>query len=302
MAAGDLSGLSRLVGVDKWFVWRKPEPRRRYRFSWGPEAAVVWAQTDGGQEIVARVDMVVESYARSLADVVHWGSHDWDALTRYLILVRAGEDWQISGNVSQSDGVHYETDELLGSAAQADRIHDQATIQLATEDEDEDRSPATVELTDIGADTRARLLDLSNVDARFAPEVIAASAREIVRAWEQATVRKQADERTRDALRSLTTHDAFTQLTHPTPHGLRRVSQLEIRKIEIRDLSQGREPPTVVVRITLHGVRWLDATSGSFISGDPFYARRFRELWTLELGSDKDKPWRVSNVEHPGKG
>jgi hypothetical protein len=50
---------------------------------------------------------------------------------------RDSHAWQqIGGNVSQSDCVHYETDELLGSAAQADRIRDQATIRLATEDED----------------------------------------------------------------------------------------------------------------------------------------------------------------------
>ncbi len=158
-----------------------------------------------------------------------------------------------------------------GSQAEFDRIHDEATIGLAAQEAGQ--ATPTAELTHLGNDTRARLLDLSNIDARFSPDVIAASVRQVVRAWEQATSTspksRHFDERLRDPLRALTTSQAFEQLTHPTPHSLRRVSRLEIRKIEIRALSQDREHPTVIVHVKLHGIRWLDSTIGSFLSGAP---------------------------------
>ncbi len=190
-----------------------------------------------------------------------------------------------------------------GSQAEFDRIHDEATIGLAAQEAGQ--ATPTAELTHLGNDTRARLLDLSNIDARFSPDVIAASVRQVVRAWEQATSTspksRHFDERLRDPLRALTTSQAFEQLTHPTPHGLRRVSRLEIRKIEIRALSQDREHPTVIVHVKLHGIRWLDSTIGSFLSGAPDNPRTFRELWTLELTTDPDAPWRASNVDRPGR-
>ncbi len=113
MAAGDLSGLSRLMGFHVWFPLQKEGRKHTYRFSWGPEAVVVWARSDGEQEVVVRVDAIVESRARPWSAIVHeLGWRAWSTLTQYLVLVRCGDGWEIRDHVFDFDGQHYQSDEL----------------------------------------------------------------------------------------------------------------------------------------------------------------------------------------------
>ncbi len=304
MSAGDLSGLGELLGLHFMWLMHRHGGSDHYRchFSWGPQAIVVWARADGEQEVVVRVDGIVESRARDLTDALHeLGSRESDSIASYFVLVRTGDEWDIKDRVSESEGRHYETDELPGSAAELGRLHDEATIELATESPSGAARAAV--LATVDGDARVRLLDLANVDDRFSPDVIAASVHQAVRAWEEATGSKYRDDhrgRHQDALRRLTTDDAFEQLTHPTEHGVRHVSRLEIRRLEIQTLSTEHDPPTVVTRIKLHGFSWIHGMWG-VRSGSDDMARTFREKWTLALTTDTNTPWHVTDVEHPNK-
>ncbi|MGO9790875.1 MAG: hypothetical protein ACLP8S_15680, partial [Solirubrobacteraceae bacterium] len=61
----------------------------------------MWARADGGQEVVARVDVIVESRARHLTDALHeLGSDKSESIASYFVLVRTGDEWDIKDRVS----------------------------------------------------------------------------------------------------------------------------------------------------------------------------------------------------------
>jgi hypothetical protein len=174
-------------------------------------------------------------------------------------------------------------------------LHDEATISTAVENVAPGEQPVAA-LTDVDAATQNQLLDLSLVDGRYAPDVIVACVCEIARAWEAATFARD-----RKLLEPWCTPDAVTQLFHPTPHGLRRVLDLETRRIQINSLRADSEPPTVGVTLELHGRRWLATDHGSKISGSQIRHREFTEHWTLRLDPSTQCPWRLIEVEDPGR-
>ncbi|MGO9973714.1 MAG: hypothetical protein ACLP01_13100 [Solirubrobacteraceae bacterium] len=304
MREGNLSGIAELFGGSYAFsLQRYSDPTTHsYGFSFGPEAWVVWAHSDNDLEVVVRVDAILEAHARSFAGAMRERKqHNAVTITEYLILARCEDDWEIRDRVSETDGRHYQTDELPGSAAEFARLHDEATIDLATDDAG--REIPTVQLSHIDGGARARLLDLSNVDGRFSPDVIGASVGNILRAWEMATRTDLPDDRLeqyRAALRALTTSGAFDDLTHPTPFGQRHVIALEVHELQLRSVVPDREPPTIIIRMTLHGMSWIrgmwDVTHGNDAHPHTFHAE-----WTLELTTDTEIPWHVNAVADPLK-
>jgi predicted lipid-binding transport protein (Tim44 family) len=152
------------------------------------------------------------------------------------------------------------------------------------------------QLTDVDTSTESQLLDLSVIDGRYAPAVISACAGEIVRLWEAATAAGD-----RKPLEAWCTPAAARQLFHPTPHGLRRVLNLETRRIRIEALDARSDPPTVSVALDLRGQRWLATADGDRLSGSRRRHREFTERWTLCLDTSQSSPWRLTDVDDPGR-
>jgi hypothetical protein len=215
-------------------------------------------------------------------------------LSAYWTVMRDGDGWRIERVESGADGQHYLTDPVADQASDRE-LHDEATISTAV-DSVASAEPPAAELVDMDATTHSRLLDLSVVDGRYGPDVIAACVREIARAWESATFARDVT-----LLEPWCTAAAATQLLHPTPHGLRRVENLETRRVQIDTLHTDVEPPTVGVTLQLHGQRWLVTDSGTKLSGSRTRRRDFTERWTLRLDPSPTCPWRLTDVHDPGR-
>ena len=152
------------------------------------------------------------------------------------------------------------------------------------------------ELTDVDTSTESQLLDLSVLDGRYAPDVIVACVCEIARAREAATTSND-----RQPLESCCTPQAVPQLFHPTPNGLRRVLNLDARRVQITALNTDEQPPTVSISASLHGQRWLATHRGGTISGSQTRRRDFTEQWTLCLDPSAESPWRLIDVKDAGR-
>jgi hypothetical protein len=263
-----------------------------YRTRHDPLVRLVWASKPDAEEawrVVLLVWLELVTAGRS-----------WRFFKQYSVvsecwtLVRAGENWSFDGMESSAAAQHYLTDPLPGQGSDQD-LHDEATISTAVTDVPASKVPVA-ELTDVDATTRSQLLDLSLVDGRYAPDVIAACVGEITRAWESATFAHD-----RKLLEPCCTPEAATQLFHPTPHGVRRVQNLETRRVQIDALHPDPEPPTVNVTLELHGQRWLATSHGGKISGSRTRRRDFTEHWTLRLDPSAESPWRLIDVQDPGR-
>lgn len=269
-------------------------PRGRYRIftRHDPLVRLVWASKPAADEswrVVVLLWLELVTVGRS-----------WRFFKQYSVdsacwtLIRDGESWSIDRVESVADGQHYLTDPLPDQGSDQE-LHDEATISSALEDVAPGEVPVA-ELTDVDASTQSQLLDLSLVDGRYAPDVIAACVSEIARAWESATFAQD-----RKLLEPGCTPEAATQLFHPTPHGLRRVLNLKTRRVQINALHPDLEPPTVSVTVQLHGQRWLATSHGGKISGSRTRQREFTEHWTLRLDPSTEFPWRLIDVQDPGR-
>jgi hypothetical protein len=224
--------------------------------------------------------------------------HSWQLYKQYAVLgsywtlVPEGEGWRIDRVESELAGEHYQTDPLPEEGS-AHELHDEATISTAVESAPSGDA-AVSELTDVDGSTKSQLLDLSLVDGRYAPDVIAACTCEITRAWESATFARDQKQ-----LETWCTPEAAAQLFRPAPRRLRRVLDLEPRRIQITGLDRDSEPPTVSVTVELHGRRWLADDWGIRISGSKRRQRDFVEHWTLRLDPSTQCPWRLTDVVDP---
>jgi hypothetical protein len=229
---------------------------------------------------VARSDLGFRTYAIASA---------WWTVTD------TGGGWTLAQVEPLERGHHYLHDRLPNAPVDDD-LHDDVTVALAVAD----GAVATpvAALTEVDAPVQRRLLDLSLVDERYAPDAIAACVREIARAWEAATERGE-----QDGLARWCTPEALEALLRPTPNGVRRVRNLEVEKVRIEALDTTTEPPAVAVTADLHGLRWLADRHGAHtpISGNDHNARSFTEHWTLRFEPQGKAPWRLTHVERPGR-
>jgi hypothetical protein len=293
---GELDGLAELFHRSRD---RGDAGRHRIELTGGPIARLQWATRDSDDGpwrfvmlVGVQVGRTATSWRVARSDL---GSNEWELLTTWWTLVADGDGWKLVQVESQDRGYHYRRDRLPNAPRDED-LHDDATIALAGAD----RASATdvVQLADADEPVRARLLDLSLLDGRYAPDAIAACVGEIVRAWEGATEREERAE-----LERWSTHEALDQLTRPTPNGMRRVRNLELCGVRITALDSDGAAPRVAVEVHLHGLRWLASVHGAHtpISGNDLRDRSFTEHWTLDLHPDGDAPWRVTDVERPGR-
>jgi hypothetical protein len=219
---------------------------------------------------------------------------EYSVVRVYWTLLPEGEGWRVDRVEGEFDGRHYQTDPLSEEGLDRE-LHDEATISTAV-DSAPSGDVAVAKLTDVDVSAKSQLLDLSLVDGRYAPDVIAACACEIARAWESATLAGNRQE-----LERWCTPEAAAQLFHPAPHRVRRVLNLETRRIEITTLDPDSEPPTVSVVVKLHGRCWLADDWGIKISGSKRRHRDFTEQWTLRLDPSKECPWRLTDVADAGR-
>lgn len=279
------------------------DPAGAYRIQYrhDPVVRLVWASRRSDGEpwrltvfVGVQLASVATSWRTAIANV---GFKEYEVVMAFWTLIgNENGSWTVTDFEPMDRGRHYLEDPLPAGPSDGD-LRDDATISLAVADGA--LATATAELTEVDAPVRRRLLDLSLVDGRYAPDAIAACVREIARAWEAAVEHGE-----REVLERWTTPEAATQLSRPTPNGLRRVRNLDVRQVRIEALDTDSDLPTVTVAAELEGIRWLANRHGvgqTPISGSQLRRRSFTEHWTLRFHPHDDSPWILTDVKDPGR-
>ena len=306
--ARDQNRLRELVGSDLMVEWgRRLDDfdrkgwRNRVSVVLGPQVEYV-SMTNRADD---RDDRVVVRVEATLSDTIvdrvgnamnHGGSASAQRrLAEFWTLGKRGGDgrWMLLSIEQAAEGEHHLSADLVVTPwDDTARLRDEALVEGAVAE----KLPAEVsagEVVSVGYedDARAAALDLSLVDARFAPDVLEVAVRRVVAAWAEAI------DGSDDALAALSTADALGDLLHPGDASARTrlvVRGPHVRGVRIEALDAHATPPRMTVAVEAEGRRYIeDRDTTAIVAGSQSAVVKFTERWTLALEGDDQNPWRI---------
>jgi predicted lipid-binding transport protein (Tim44 family) len=219
------------------------------------------------------------------------------ALVEYWTLARRNGVWMVQSIEQKAEGDHQLDEPIVASPWSDDqRLEDEAVTELAVADALLDGF-TTSDLAEVAfdGDARARALDLSVADGRFAPDVLEAAARRAVGAWAEAVDGDDA------ALQRVASADAVAELLYGGDASRKTrlvVRGPRVKRIQIAAVQVEQVPATMTVDLELGGSRYVeDRDTASVLSGSKERATTFTERWRLALDGPKDAPWRIVKTE-----
>ena len=249
-SANDTTALRRMVGTELMVEWdarladfRRKDWRNLVDVLDGPEVRYVGVTNRAGDAqdravvlLSARLrDVVVDRYGNELAN-------EDGAIARisefWSLGKRAGE-WIVVSIEQEREGEHHLSAPLVAAPESDDtRLRADAVMEVATADGV--RADEIGELLSPGfsGTARAAALDLSLVDGRFAPDVLATAVGAVVDAWAQAI--DGPDE----PLAAQTTPQALDALLYPTTSRRDRlvIRGADVQQLTITEVSAGPPP------------------------------------------------------------
>jgi predicted lipid-binding transport protein (Tim44 family) len=307
--ARDRAALARLVGPDLLVEWNRRLDdfegkgwHNRVEVLEDPEVQYVGItnlEDDTGDRAVVRIEAKLRAFVldRNGAKVMRSGEKDeLVTLTEYWTLARRDGAWMVQSIEQRAEGDHHLEGAIVASPwSDEQRLDDESLTELAVAD-GLPEGFTTADLAEVGfeGDARARALDLSVADARFAPDVLEAAARRAVAAWAEAVDGDDA------ALERVASPKALAALLYGGDAG--RGTRLVVRgprvkRIQVADVRVDQTPATMTVDVELGGRRYVeDRDTAAVLSGSKDGATAFSERWTFALDGPADSPWRVVSV------
>jgi predicted lipid-binding transport protein (Tim44 family) len=304
----DRERLGDLVGSDLMAEWTRRLDdferkgwHNRVKVEIGPQVEFVGMTNraeDTEDRVVVRVEATLTDYVqdRRGRKVVHDESTtDTRTLAEYWTLCKRERDggWMLLSIEQRAEGDHHLAEELVVTPwDDVGRLRDAALVEGAAQDKlAAGESAADYVSVSCADDARAAALDLSLVDARFAPDVLEVAVRRVVAAWSEAV------DGSDDALAALSTPQALGELLHPGDVSC--LTRLVVRGprvlgMKIESLALDAQPPRMTVAVEAEGARYIEnRDTTAVVSGSRSTTVRFTERWTLALEGDDANPWRI---------
>src|SRR5215216_2503389 len=304
--ARDRAALAKLVGPDLLVEWNRrldnfdrkhwhnrvevvAEPEVRY-------VGITNREDDAEDRAVVRITAKLRAYVEdgNGRRIMRKGEKDDEiTLEEYWTLARRDGQWMVQSIEQRAEGDH-QLDEPIVASPWSDEqsLEDEAVTELAAADAlPEGFTTADLAEVDFAGDARARALDLSVADGRFAPDVLEAAARRAVAAWAEAVDGDDA------ALEAVASTDAVGELLYGGDSTRRTrlvVRGPRVKRIPIEAVRVEQVPATMTVAVELGGSRYAeDRDTTTVASGSKDRATTFSERWTLALDGPPEAPWRI---------
>jgi predicted lipid-binding transport protein (Tim44 family) len=304
--ARDRAALAKLVGPELLVEWNRRlddfdrkhwhnrvevlgEPEVRY-------VGITNREDDAEDRAVVRITGKLRAYVEdgNGRRIMRKGEKDEQiTLEEYWTLARRDGQWVVLSIEQRAEGDHQLAEPIVASPWSDDqRLEDEAVTELAVADAlPEGFTTADLAQVDFAGDARARALDLSVADGRFAPDVLEAAARRAVAAWAEAVDGDDA------ALEAVASPDAVGELLYArdASRGTRLVVRgPRVKRIQIESVQVEQVPATMTVAVELGGSRYVeDRDTTTVLSGSKDGATTFTERWTFALDGPADAPWRI---------
>jgi hypothetical protein len=180
-------------------------------------------------------------------------------------------------------------------AYDTERLQEESLAELASAQKvPADVSPS--ELVDTDAPPAFALLDLSVVDGRYLPALVAAQIAHLVEAWEEAATGSPAP------LAALTSAEALTALLQPGPGKRMVIRDATLTSWEPVRLELSEQPPMIVTRVEIKAERYVVTDDGAHRAGNDNERRDIILIWKLELTDNNRAPWRLVSSSNPAQG
>jgi predicted lipid-binding transport protein (Tim44 family) len=309
----DDRALQTMVGDDLLVEWRLRMQdfaargwHNRVRVLRGPEVLYVGIDNkaaDADDRAIVHIEATLEDFVETDGGMRIMRSEDDDSvvtLSEYWTLAKRDGTWILLSIEQDREGAHHLDAPIIASPWADDvGLRDAAIVEAAVADKALEGT-STAELVDVNlaADARTQAMDLSLVDGRFAPDVLAAAARRAVAAWAEAVDGPDA------ALEAVASAEAIEQLLYPSTdgHNARLVVRgPRIEAITIERLAAEPAPARMSVALKVRGRRYLEnRDTAAVIAGDKDREVKFSESWTLALDGSDEVPWRLVDATPAG--
>jgi hypothetical protein len=176
----------------------------------------------------------------------------------------------------------------------AQRLREESLAELASAE----KVAKDVRLSDlVTADEQPALalLDLSILDGRFLPALIAAALAHLLEAWEEASTGSETP------LEKLASSNARASLLHPEGDKRLIVRDAVLKSWEPTGLALSRSPPAVDVALAVDAIRYVATAEGDYLAGNAQRSHHIALTWVLELADSAQTPWRLATSSNPAK-
>lgn len=175
-----------------------------------------------------------------------------------------------------------------------DRLREESLAELAKSE----KVGADVDLgqlVDADEPPALALLDLSVVDGRFAPALVAATLARVLEAWEEAVTGSERP------LEQLAGPKARAALLRAGPGRRLVMRDAVLKSWEPTGLHLSERPPSIEVAVEVEAVRYVVTDAGSYRAGNDTDAHRMALSWILELTDSDKAPWRLATSNNPAE-
>lgn len=137
------------------------------------------------------------------------------------------------------------------------------------------------------------VLDLSIVDARFFPPLIAAALAHLVEAWQEAVTGSATP------LEERASAEAIAVLLRPGPGWRLFLRDAVLTSWEPTGLQLSRRPPAIEIELRVDAVRFVATDDDDRRFGNETERRGILLTWLLELSDSATTPWRLATSTNP---
>ena len=309
--AGDREALAKLVGPDLMVEWKRrlddfdrkgwhniterlSEPAVEY-------LGLVNREGETEDRVTVRIEAEIRDYTVDSAGKHLLRTDDTDEVTKlpeYWTLGRHDDgSWYLVSIEQDAEGGHVLREDIVARPdADTARLHDEAVAEVAVTGAVPDDAVKDIAPLSFDGDARTAALDMANIDGRFDPDVLEASARRAVAAWAEAV--DGAD----TALEAIATQAAIAELLYGRDASQRTrlvVRGPVLKKLRISTIDAHATPPTMTVEAEVTGRRYREnRDTTTVVDGSKEKEVTFTEYWTMALDGNDKTPWRLAGSAH----
>jgi predicted lipid-binding transport protein (Tim44 family) len=310
--ARDRRALAKLVGPDLMVEWR----RRLDDFDrkgWhniterlaDPEVQYLGLVNREGEKddhVTVRVAAEIRDYVVDRSGQRILRNDETDEVTtlpEYWTLARHDDGaWYLVSIEQDAEGSHVLAEDIVARPDEdRARLHDEAVAQVAVVGAVPDEQVQAIAPMSFEGDVRTAALDMANIDGRFDPDVLEASARRAVAASAEAV---DGDD---DALAAIATPAAIDELLYGDPSKRTRlvVRGPVLKSLRIAAMDARATPATMTVEARLVGRRYREnRDTTTLVNGSKDHEVTFTESWTMALDGNDKTPWRLVGSNNGG--
>jgi predicted lipid-binding transport protein (Tim44 family) len=304
--ARDREALAKLVGPDLMVEWnrrlddfdRKGWHNITERLADPAVEYLGLVNRAGEQEdrVTVRIEAPIRDYTVDASGQKLLRTDDTDdttTLPEYWTLGRHDDgSWFLVSIEQDAEGSHVIQEDIVARPdADTARIHDAAVAEVAIVGNVPDEKVKDIAPLSFDGDARTAALDMANIDGRFDPDVLEASARRAVAAWSEAVDGDDV------SLSLVASQDAIDELLYGYDNSKRTrlvVRGLVLKKLRIAAIDTKTTPATMTVEAEVTGRRYREnRDTTTVVDGSKDEETTFSETWTMALDGNDETPWRL---------